>query len=103
MLAARLPARWVSSYALDPSSLFGGGVRVRSVIVIGRTDTEPLLAVTELRRWRSDYRSYLFHTNQYATVNRLDDGAPWPRLGHPQVKTLYEALTANGKTISRCS
>ena len=100
MLATRVHARWVSSYGIKPSTLFDTAISVRSVIVIGRTATEPLLAVTELRRWPSGYRPYLFHTNQYATITLAGNGAVWPRLGYPQVKALYDALTVNDKAIA---
>ena len=69
--------------------------------MIGRTDHDPLLAVTDLRLWRSDYRPFLFHTNRCVTLRRTDEGArPWPRLGHPEIQKLYKALTANGKSIA---
>lgn len=99
-VAKEVPARWVSTYSRNPAALFDAGLGVRSTIIVGlRSAGEHKLATTELRRWREEYRPYLFDTNQYSTV-LCDDGGVWPRLGHPGVADLYVALTAAGQTVN---
>ena len=76
------------------------GLGVRSTVVIGQKDSHALLATTELRRWPESYRPHLFHVTQYAEAELTDPSAAWPRLGHPEVARLYEALMKPQRSIS---
>ena len=95
-----LPTRLVSTYSRRPTSLFDAGIGVRSTIVIGRANTERYLATTEMHRWPKEGRMYLFDTNQYVPVELEASKVPWPRIGHPEVKALYEALVGSKERIA---
>lgn len=103
VVASQLPRRWVSTYSRNPAALFDAGLGVRSTIVIGARHPSPMLATTELRRWREDARPYLFDLNRYEAIELADQGAPWPRLGHPEIGELYRALTSEGASVGQAA
>ena len=93
-----LPARWVSTYSRNPASLFDAAVGVRSTILISRKSA-PLLAVTGLRRWYSDFRPYLFETTSYSRVEDINSEQPWPRLASLEIVQLHKALLSRNMRL----
>jgi hypothetical protein len=79
VMSKYLPARWVSTYSRNPASLFDAAVGVRSTILVSRK-SQPLLAVTGLRRWYSEFRPFLFETTSYTKATLETFVEPWPRL-----------------------
>ncbi len=98
VMATYLPARWVSTYSRNPASLFDAAVGVRSTILVSRKST-PLLAVTGLRRWYSDFRPYLFETTSYSRVEGVNFEQPWPRLASLEIVELYKALLSKNMRL----
>ena len=86
-----LPTRWVSTYSRNPASLFDAAVGVRSTILVSRKSS-PLLAVTGLRRWYSDFRPYLFETTSYTQIDSSLTQKPWPRVASQGIGQLLNSL-----------
>lgn len=97
VIEKEMPARWVSTFSRRPSSLFSE-VGVRSTIVIGRK-SEPLLAVTGLRRWFADFRPYLFETISYSTVDPAIKNLPWPRIASDKLASLFDLLNRKNMAL----
>lgn len=98
ILTKYLPARWVSTYSRNPASLFDAAVGVRSTILVSRKSS-PLLAVTGLRRWYSDFRPHLFETTSYSKVDGINPEQPWPRLASLEIVQLHKVLLSRNMRL----
>ncbi len=98
IMSRYLPARWVSTYSRNPASLFDAAVGVRSTILVSRK-SQPLLAVTGLRRWYSDFRPHLFETTSYSRVEDINYEQPWPRLASLEIVQLHKALLSRNMRL----
>ena len=99
VVAARTPARWVSTYSRNPASLFDASVGVRSTIVLSHHSKGHRLATSSLRRWQEDARQHLFATTRYALVGEQSIELPWPRTGTTALAGLYGELGKSKKNL----
>lgn len=70
---------WYSHFGRIPDYLFSDDVRVRNTIVVGRAGEGPSeVYTTQLHRWLTSYRPYLFETVRYSQCHpeHFDGGIP---------------------------
>lgn len=99
-LETQLPTRWFSVYDLIPGNLFKA--KVRPVIFVGHAIQSNISRVSSsnLRRWRQEYREYLFETVMYSQSHPEKTLAyTWPLIGDPAASDLLRELSASGKSI----
>ena len=99
VLRVSVPNRWVTAFDLIPGNLFKA--KVRPVIITGCVEREiGELRTSNLRRWRTEYRPYLFQTTCFsksAPISILKD--VWPLIGDDGAESMWRELQASNVRI----
>ena len=91
-LVQKLNPCWATVYDLIPDQLFAA--KVRPVITLGRAnETGTELWTSNLRRWRKEYRSYLFATVRFSASGPLKEmKSVWPLVGDEAASMMLAEL-----------
>ena len=94
-----LPIRWISTFDIRPDKLFQA--QVRPVITIGCAgEKKTRFHSSNLRRWRVEYRPYLFQTTCYVISEPVSARKQvWPLIGDSGASTMLRELQASNKQI----
>ena len=82
---------YFSHYEIRPSKLFDG-VEQRLTIFIMRKSKNNMVLTTSIKRWNSEYRSYLFNGLYY--TNTFNDGSIWRFSTNLEI-SIYEKFKQN--------
>ena len=98
-LAELLPVRWVTVFDLRPDRLFEA--QIRPVITMGTTGSESTALYTSgLRRWRKEFRPYLFSTTWFSpSCPPSDMKLVWPMIGDDNASLLLQNLQNSGRNL----
>lgn len=102
VLEQLLAIRWISAFDIIPGNLFKAGVR--PVVFFGCKANNKNLFSSNLRRWRVEYRPYLFQTTCFAhsiSVSTLK--RTWALIGDERASVMLRNLQSSGKTIGNFS
>ena len=101
VIRAHTQAVWISTFSRNPAALFNAGLGVRSTILIAHAsrDGKPYFFTTRLNRWVEEFRALLFQSIEYATLPPSLGTSSWARIGNSRIGGLFEALSAQGKTL----
>ena len=99
-LANKLTSRWVTVFDLRPDLLFGAA-QVRPAITLGCTDKEGSeLQTSNLRRWRKQYRPFLFATIRHSASCPIQEmNHVWPLIGDENASVMLQILQSSNRQM----
>ncbi len=104
LLQRKFKKLWVSSYAKDPCSLFSGQAKVRSSIVLARSNSNKTeLQTSSCRRWLKPMRTYVFDSIEYTSPSQslfeCTIAQQWPFLDDGTISRAFDHLTTNNQPL----
>lgn len=100
VVAEDCSVNWFSSFGRIPDVLFSDDVRVRNTIQIGRRGRGPARTyTTQLHRWLTEYRPYLFETLRYASCRTEPYGGLIPKVNTERLGQAFERLLERGRAV----
>ena len=94
---------WASCYDDRPAKLFDGLEHVRAVIALniqGKT-SKPIVFNTNLQRWHTEARPFLFPRLEYGEVSEMRMSGSLPKAGDSTLKSIIEKLRGLQETLEK--
>jgi hypothetical protein len=85
---------WASCYDDRPGKLFDGLEHIRATIILSAQGTSKAAAVqtTNLMRWHTEARSWLFASLSYGPVSGLTISGSFPKIGDSRLRRIVERI-----------
>lgn len=99
MMMRALSSCWITVFDLRPDKLFDA--QVRPAITIGCLEEgDNQLYTSNLRRWRPEYRPYLFATTRFSSSKPVEEMHDvWPLIGDEQAYDMLQVLQSSNRQL----